>query len=224
MNFLTDPDYPRYERLSGNLFALTMALLLVFTTLGPTTVSASSDDVYAAYAEMERIQSEQGFEAAEKYFNSLPDSVKYEISIGLTSVAFTEEDSKTEFLGTMDVTVSGTKIQASCWARTDSILAQSTVFYANLFRYYARTTWCGNGSITTSSSQAAWGERYNLAWWFQGNAYVGPMWSGCNGCSFAQLQSQGIFQSNIGGIGIQERRPWVKTTGYGNGWSVSVQG
>lgn len=210
----------------SSLLMFSMVLLLIFTPWGTNRASADSDQIYDAYIEMERIQSENGFEAARDYFASLPEPVQMGLAEELTSVTQTVESSKVEFLGAQEVAVSGTDttVLASCWARTDSILAESSTFHANLFRYYARTTWCGNGSITTSSSQAAWGERYNWAWWFQGNAYVGSMWSGCNGCSFAQLQSMGIFQSSIGGVGVQERSPWVKTTGYGNGWSVSIQG
>lgn len=190
------------------------------------TAAANQGDVYGAFLEFERVQNEEGADAAIAYLMALPEPMRTELYTGLTSVTEVEEASTTEYLGSMQIAASadGSVMSVRCWSRTDSRLSESSVFKANLYRYFVRTTWCGNGSVITSSSQAAWRERYNVIWNFLGNAYVGSIWAGCNGCGFVQLQSQGIFQSNVAGLPFQERSPWIRTAGWPNGMSVSSQG
>lgn len=166
------------------------------------------DQLREIYDSYQQVAAESGKPAADAYLQSLP-ATELDAYLAAESNAVPVDDD-----------TSGPELSAAaagCFERNASILYESGVFRANLFRYHEYVYWCSNGVTITSYSCNAYGEVFDSLWSFVGNITSCYVEAGGIGSTFVQEFSQGKFHSDFAGKGLQTFTPYVRVIAQADG-------
>ncbi|NUR86195.1 MAG: hypothetical protein HOY71_19110 [Nonomuraea sp.] len=179
-------------------FVALLAAALTCSTLAPAagaesrTVSSSVTDPDTELATTENVEEPPETLSSEEYLAKLAQN----------DVIVSAEE-RTEIMA------------SSCWIYTGYRGGKNRVGQW-LWKYFQRMDYCHNGSrITSAHFYTRWAEVYMVGWSFKGNESV--VTNGGRGATQWRKRTQGVFCLVPYLSCIQESRPWVDMTVFGNG-------